>query len=139
MNKFRLKDLKVGMKANFSVVITEDMQEKFLFITQDTNPLHIDQEYAVNERKMLGRVVYGMLTASFYSTLAGVYLPGKYCILQEVNTSFHFPVYIGDCLTIEGEIADIDLEFRRITLKAKIKNTIGQRVSKAKIIAGVVE
>ena len=39
-------------------------------------PHHVDADYA-RGRGFPGRVVYGMLGASFFSTLAGVYLPAS--------------------------------------------------------------
>ena len=75
------------------------MLEKFRDITSDVNPLHNDEAYA-KERGYGGRVVFGMLCAGFYSTLAGVYLPGEHCLLHEVETKFKKPVFIGDTLTV---------------------------------------
>ena len=40
-----------------------------------------------------------MLGASFFSTLAGVYLPGEHCLLHGVECKFAKPIFIGDTLT----------------------------------------
>jgi len=79
------------------------------------------------------------MTASFYSTLVGVYLPGKYCILQEIETSFYNPVYIGDVLTIKGVATEKNVVLRRIEITAKIVNQSEKRISKAKIMVGCLK
>ena len=101
MNEYKLSNIKIGLKESFSVVIDSSKLDKFLDISNDLNPLHVDNAYA-KEKGFDGRVVYGLLTASFYSTLVGVHLPGKYCILQSIDTQFLKPVYIGETLTISG-------------------------------------
>lgn len=138
MNSYQWEDLKLGMEESFTVTVTEDMLNSFYDITGDSNPMHRDAEYA-KKRGYQDRLVYGMLTASFYSTLAGVYLPGEHCILQECQTSFHLPVYIGDTITVTGKITELHDVFRRVTVKAVIRNQAGKKVSKATLIAGVIE
>ena len=79
-----------------------------------------------------------MLTSSFYSTLVGVYLPGKSCLLQGIDIQFSKPVYVGDNLTISGEVVYINEAFRQIEIKGKIVNQHNQKVSKATIKVGIV-
>ena len=137
MNDFSYDDLAVGQMATFSRTVTGEMMEAFRRLSGDENPLHNDVEFAV-ERGFSGRVVYGMLTASLYSALAGVYLLGKRCLLQSVYTDFLHPVYIGETLTITGKIVEKHDSVRQVIIKATIRNTEGKRVSRAKIEAGVI-
>lgn len=137
MNDFSYDDLAVGQMATFSRTVTGEMMEVFRRLSGDENPLHNDVEFAV-ERGFSGRVVYGMLTASLYSALAGVYLPGKRCLLQSVYTDFLHPVFIGETLTVTGKIVEKHDSVRQVIIKATIQNTEGKRVSRAKIEAGVI-
>ncbi len=107
-------------------------------ISNDVNPLHVDAEYA-KKKGFDGRVVYGLLTASFYSTLVGVYLPGKYCILQGIDIQFSKPVYIDDTLTVTGKVSYINEAYKQIEIKATIVNQHGQKVSKATIKTGLID
>lgn len=139
MNEYKLEDIKIGQKEEFIVKITEEMQNDFRKITGDINPMHIDSEFAKG-RNFDDKLVFGMLTASFFSTLVGVYLPGKNCLFQECkDIKFHVPVYINDELTITGEVIEIDERFRRIQIKAIIRNQYGKKVCSAKLYAGVLE
>jgi len=137
MNEFTLADIKIGMVEEFSHTITQENQNAFTELSGDINPLHRDSDYAL-KKGFSGQVVYGMLVASLYSTLAGVYLPGKYCLLQSVDTAFVKPVYIGDCLKVVGTVQEIDTTFKRIIIKASIYNQAGQKVSRAVITAGII-
>ena len=124
--------------AEFQVEITDKMMEYFYHISDDDNPMHMDSEYA-KERGYKDRIVYGMLTASFYSKLVGVYLPGEYCLLQEVKTSFYNPVYVGDVLTVSGVVVEKNESVQRLVIKAKIVNQDGKRISKAEIKVGCLK
>ena len=104
----------------------------------DVNPLHLDTEYA-QAKGFDDCVVYGMCTASFYSTLVGVYLPGKRCLFLEACIQWPRPVYIGDTLKITGVIKSIDTRFRIAELGSKITNQHGKIVSKAKLKIKVLE
>lgn len=138
MNSFRFDDISVGMTQSFNVTVTSDMLSKFLEITQDTNPLHVDKEYA-RSKGFNDQVVYGLLTSAFYSTLVGVHLPGKYCILQGLDISLTKPVYVGFALTVTGKVTYINEAFKQLEIKARIINQEGTTVSKAKIKTGLMD
>ncbi|MBQ7563360.1 MAG: MaoC family dehydratase [Lachnospiraceae bacterium] len=138
MNDYSYEEILPGMKESFQVKITEEELEAFQKLTGDTNPLHTREDYA-KERNHPGRVAYGMLTASYLSTLAGVYLPGRRSLIHTAEIKLERPVYIGDVLTVEGEVTEKNDTFRFIVLKAVIKNQDGKKVLKAKLQVGVEE
>ena len=138
MNKFKFSDIEIGLKESFKVKIDVSKMDKFLDISNDTNPLHVDSNYA-KKKGFPDRVVYGLLTSSFYSTLVGVYLPGKYCILQGIDIQFSKPVYIGDALKISGKVSYINEAYKQIEIKAFITNQNNEKVSKATIKTGVLD
>ena len=138
MNEYKFSDIEIGLIESFNTTINTSMMDKFLDISDDINPLHIDEDYAKN-KGFPNRVVYGMLTASFYSTLVGVYVPGKYCILQGIDIQFSKPVYIDDTLTITGKVSYINEAYKQIEIKATIVNQENKKVSKATIKVGVMD
>ncbi len=138
MNEYKFLDIQIGLEESFEVKMDVSKMDKFLDISNDINPLHIDSNYA-KEKGFLDRVVYGLLTSSFYSTLVGVYLPGKYCILQGIDIQFSKPVYIDDTLTITGKVSYINEAYKQIEIKAVIVNQKNKKVSKATIKAGVTD
>ena len=136
MNHYTLEQLQPGMTEEFTVTVTEEMMARFCSITGDVSPIHMDADYAAG-RGYPGRVVYGMLGASFFSTLAGVYLPGEHCLLHSVEAKFVKPVFIGDTLTVRGEVSEVNPVFGEITIRASLINQEGKKVTRGLIKAGV--
>lgn len=137
MNTYTYDEIKIGMAERFTVTVNDDMMAAFRAITGDDNPLHCDTAYATG-KGYDGRVVYGMLVSSFYSTLAGMYLPGKNSLLHSVESKMVKPVYVGDTLTVQGEVTEKMDTFRFIIVKARIVNQRNEAVSRAKIQVGVL-
>lgn len=136
MNSYTLAELLPGMTESFTVTVTEEKMELFRQLSGDESPIHIDAEYA-QQRGYPGRVCYGMLGASFFSTLAGVYLPGEHCLLHSVESKFAKPVFVGDTLTVTGVVDEVNETFSEITIKASITNQNGKKVTRGIIKAGV--
>ncbi len=138
MNEYRFEDLTIGLSESFEHVITEEEMTAFCNITGDINPLHCDSPFA-NEHGFENRVVYGMLTATLISTLGGVYLPGKYCLIQQVEIKFVAPVYIGDTLTVKGEVKELNESVRQAVIKVEIRNQEGKKVVRGNLYVGFLE
>lgn len=136
MNHYTIADIRVGMSAEFSVTVTEEKMTLFHDLTGDCNPLHTDEAHA-KAKGYPGRVVYGGLCASLYSTLAGVYLPGEHCLLHGIDSKYRKPVFIGDTLTVRGEVTEVSEGLRRILVKATIRNQKGVLVGSATLYAGL--
>lgn len=136
MNAYHLEDLHPGLTESFTTTVTEEKMQQFCAITGDVSPIHMDAG-AAKARGHSGRVVYGMLCASLFSTLAGVYLPGAACLLHSVESKFVKPVYIGDTLTVAGTVQEVNETFAQVTIKATITNQQGEKVVRGIIKAGV--
>ena len=136
MNDYKYEEIDIGHKESFAVTVTEEMMNSFLAITGDVNPLHNDEDYAVSKGHP-GRVVYGMLSASLLSTLAGVYLPGKRSLIHEVKIKFAKPVYIGDTLTVEGVVEEKNDTYSLLFIKVTIRNQSGDKVLRGKMQVGI--
>jgi len=135
MMEYRFDDLALGLKHSFEAVFTREMAEQFAGISGDFNPLHVDREYAASAG-FASPVIFGMMTSSLYSTLVGVYLPGKYALLQGIDIDFNSPVFAGDKLIVQGEIVFLSEAYKRLELKATIRKEDRKLVSKAVIRAG---
>lgn len=136
MNHYRYSDLKIGQTESFTVKIEDRMLELFRNITGDINPLHTNESFA-QAHGYSNRVVYGMLTASFLSTLAGVYLPGERSLIQSIESKFVTPVYAGDELTVRGIISALNDTVRQIEIKVEVQNQNGVKVLRGKMKVGV--
>lgn len=123
----KYSDLKVGQKASLQKRITEDDLSNFIAITGDENPLHVDASFA--EKTFFGqRIAHGMLSASLFSTLVGMHIPGTGAIYKSQTLKFLRPVFVGDTLIAWFEIIAIDPEKELIEIKSCIENQNGQKV-----------
>ena len=138
MNSYSYEEIEVGQKEGFSVTVTEEALNGFKNITGDINPLHNDADFAV-KKGYKDKVGYGMLTAAYLSTLAGVYLPGEKSLIQGVELKFSQPVYAGDSLDIQGEVAEKNDTFKVIKIKVTIRNQDNKKVLKGSMQIGVMD
>lgn len=138
MNTYTFDEIFIGQKESFKFTLTDEKMDVFREITGDVNPLHKDDAYAQSKGHK-SRVAFGMLTASFMSTLAGVYLPGERSLIQGVEIKFSRPVYPGDELEITGEVTEKNDTFNLIKVKVTVKDGDGKKVLKGSMQIGVTE
>lgn len=119
------EDLKLGQTAVYARTITETDIVLFSGISGDTNPVHINEEFA-SATVFSGRIAHGMLTACFISTVLGTKLPGPGAIYVSQNLRFKAPVRAGDTVVVRATVADLNPEKKRVTLNTAV--TVGTKV-----------
>ena len=119
------EDAALGAYASFSKTVTEADMVLFAGISGDTNPIHINQEFAEGTA-FAGRIVHGMLSAGFISTVLGMKLPGPGAVYVSQTLNFRAPVRIGDTVTARAEIVDLVPEKRMVVLNTVclVKNKV---------------
>lgn len=122
---YAFEDLQTGMSEVYGKTVTEADVVLFAGISGDINPVHLNHEFA-SETMFEGRIAHGMLTASFISTAIGTKLPGPGCIYVSQNLRFKAPVRVGDTVTAEVTVTDLNPERRFVSLKTVCK--VGERV-----------
>ena len=125
--EYSLSEIEIGLKKNFEVTITESMFDDFADLSGDYNPLHMNEEYA-SSTSFKKRVCNGMFLAAFFSRLVGMYLPGKHALYFSQSLNFVNPCFIGDTITVEGEVIDKSIATKIITLKTIITDESNQRI-----------
>ena len=119
------EDLSVGMTALYSKTVTESDINLFCAISGDTNPLHLDYEYA-KTTMFGGPIAPGMLSASFISTVIGTKLPGPGRAYVSQNCRFKAPVRAGDTVRARATVTELLPERRCVVLKTVC--TVGDSV-----------
>ena len=61
--RYRFEDLVLGMAEVHSYTITETVVRMFAAMSGDTNPIHLDEEFAASSR-FGGRVAHGLISVS---------------------------------------------------------------------------
>lgn len=111
-----IEELKVGDTARFSKTVSESDVYLFAGVTGDLNPAHVNEDYA-KDTFFKTRIVHGMLSASFISTVIGTMLPGPGTVYMRQAVNFLAPVKFGDTVTAIVEVAEIMADQKQVRLK----------------------
>jgi len=114
------------MTATFGKTITDADILMFAGVSGDTNPVHLNEEFAAGT-PFHGRIVHGMLTASLISTVLGTKLPGPGCIYVSQTMRFLAPVRSGDTVRAEVTLRTVDREKKRAIFDTACK-VLGKNV-----------
>jgi 3-hydroxybutyryl-CoA dehydratase len=123
--EYSFDEIKIGLEHHFEISIDEKLERDFAKISGDFNPLHMDEQYA-KKTKFGKRVCHGMLLASFFSRLVGMYLPGKNALYFSQNLNFIGPCFIGDIVIVKGKVMNKSEATKMIKIETTIKNNTGK-------------
>jgi 3-oxoacyl-[acyl-carrier protein] reductase len=130
----------VGDSERICRRITEADVRRFVDMTGDDNPLHVDPGFAA-ATSFKDVVVHGMLGASFISTVIGTRLPGPGALWVSQSLEFLLPVRLGDELVITCTVTQKHDRERLLELATEITNQHRQRVvsgtGKVKVLSRV--
>jgi 3-hydroxybutyryl-CoA dehydratase len=126
---YSIDEIEVGDIASFGKTITESDIYQFASTTCDFNPAHVNEVYAAGTF-FKKRIAHGMLTTSLISNVLGTIMPGPGTIFVSQNVQFMAPVYIGDTITAEVEIIELNHEKNRAKFGCKCINQAGTVVLK---------
>ncbi|MCB2293976.1 MaoC family dehydratase [Clostridium algoriphilum] len=118
---------KVGDKASITKKITTEMVIQFSEISEDKNPLHLDEEFAKTTR-FKGRISHGMLVGSLISAVIANILPGIGSIYLSQSLRFVKPVRHNDVIKAEVTVDEIMYEKSRLKLKTICTNQHDEQV-----------
>jgi 3-oxoacyl-[acyl-carrier protein] reductase len=120
-NVYSFDGLEVGTTAEFPVAIDEAKIRAFADLSGDRNPLHVEEE-AGTDGPYGSRIAHGMMVAVHFSTLVGMYLPGRHGIYLGQDARFVQAVHPGDRLTIRGTVTAKSVSTRIVTLRTQAFN-----------------
>ena len=133
----RIEEFEVGQHVTFTKTFSEEDVQRFIEITGDVNPLHVDDAFAAGTR-FGRRVIHGMLTASILSTMVGMLLPGTGAIYRSQTIRFLRPVHVGDTVTAHFVVRAIDRAKHRLEIDSWIENESGECVLEGVCEAGLL-
>lgn len=110
-----LEDLSVGQTAQLVRAVTEADIVAFAAVTGDTNPVHLDADYAATTA-FGERIAHGMLSAGHISAVLGTTLPGPGAVYLSQTLAFKRPVRIGAEVTAKVTVTAIDAAKGHVTL-----------------------
>jgi len=133
----RIDDFEPGQHVSFTKTFTEDDLRRFIEITGDVNPLHVDEAFAAGT-PFGRRVLHGMLTASIFSTMVGMLLPGTGAIYRSQTIRFLLPVHLDETVTAHFVVRSVDRAKHRLEIDSWIENEAGEHVIEGMCEAGLL-
>lgn len=125
LSGYYFEELEVGMTAAYARTIGPADLVMFAGISGDTNPMHLNEEYA-GQTMFAGTIAHGMLCSSFISTVVGTRLPGPGCVYVSQTLKFKAPVRPGDTVTARATVTQLIPEKKRAVLETIC--TVGEKV-----------
>ena len=126
----------VGQSARMVRTLSLADIQAFAAVSGDTNPAHLDPEYA-NASLFHGVIGHGMWGGALISTVLGTVFPGPGTIYLEQNLHFSRPVRIGDTLNVTVTCVDKQDDKKTVDLDCVLVNQKGERVlyGRARVLA----
>ncbi|MFE4897565.1 hotdog family protein [Peribacillus butanolivorans] len=128
-----ITDLFIGQIASLQRTFNESDVRLCSELTKDYSPI-----YQVNKeewRSNYGKpIVPGLLTEGLITQVISEKLPGSACILLQKELVFYHPVHIGDMISAELEVIDINLNRDWVTQKVTCYNQAGIEVIKGQVV-----
>jgi len=112
----KIEDIRVGMTASYSQTITDADIKSFAGISGDHNPIHVDEKFAKKSRYKK-RIVHGLLSASFFSSIFGTKLPGYGCVYASQTLDFKRPIYLDDTVVARVEVVEVLIKEKTVIFK----------------------
>ena len=91
----------------FVKIFSSEDVKAFANLSEDNNPIHLDEEYASNSI-FKRRVVHGVLLVSMFSKIFGTIYPGNGGIYMSQDSKFLRPAFIGDEITAKATLTEFD-------------------------------
>ena len=129
-------EITLGQNARLLRTLTLADIQAFAAVSGDTNPAHLNAEYA-NDTLFHGVIAHGMWGGALISALLGTQFPGPGTIYLQQILHFTKPVRIGDTLTVTVTVLSKDDAKKSVELDCQVLNQKGACVlhGVAKVLA----
>ena len=127
MKSYTIQELREGLTVQKEFPVTEQMGIEFAGVSGDTNPVHLNQDYAAATR-FGAKIAHGMLIGSFISNVIGTRMPGEGSIYMKQEMTFLRPVYYGDRVTVDVAVKALQKDRNRAVLSTDCYNQKGEKV-----------
>ncbi len=126
----------IGESFEESFIVSEEIYNGFIQIFKDTNPLHTNENFAI-DKGFKGKVMHGNILNGFLSYFIGECLPTKNLIIHSQEIQYKNAVYLNDILLFKAEIIGVYESVKAVEFKFDFKNKFSKTVAKGKIQIGL--
>ena len=115
----------LGEGFTFERFISSDDVKRFADVVGDSNPIHLDADFAeVSFFKK--RIVHGAFLAGLISRILGMDFPGRGTVYISQNSTFKRPVYVDTTVKVEVKVTEVIPNKRRLVLDTNVFNEKGE-------------
>ncbi|MFS0750982.1 hypothetical protein [Oceanobacillus sp. 1P07AA] len=122
-----------GKTTRLSRTFTNDDVEKSKALTRDVSPIYDERE---KEWKAYYKkpVIPALLTEGLITEAISSKLPGSPCVLLQKDLVFYSPVHVGQKITVELTIIDVNEERNWLTQKVTCFDDQGNEVIRGQVV-----
>lgn len=108
-----------GFQYKYDFSFSNDDIIGFAKVSGDSNPIHLDEDYA-SKTIFKTRIVHGFLGGSVFSKVFGTIVPGEGTIYLSQSLKFMGPMYISAKYTAVFDFIEVDIIKHRAKVQTKI-------------------
>lgn len=124
-------------KFEESFVVSKNTHQDFIQLSQDRNPLHTNEKFALS-KGFKGVVMHGNILNVFLSYFIGECLSTKDVIIHSQDIQFKNPVYLYDKLNFTASVSGVFESVNAVEFKYYFRNSQLKVVAKGKIQIGII-
>ncbi len=118
-------DIKIGDTFSTTREVTDELIRAFAELSEDFNPIHVDEEFA-KQTRFGRRIAHGMLSGAFISAVLGNEFKERKIVYLSQTMRFTAPTFIGDTITTTATVKGIRAEKGIVTLETICTKQTGE-------------
>ncbi|RLL46890.1 hypothetical protein D8M04_06745 [Oceanobacillus piezotolerans] len=133
-----INDISIGQTARLEREFTEEDVRVSKELTRDYSPVY-DKDEQAWKKHYPKPIVPALLTEGLITQVISSKLPGIPCVLLQKDLVFYSPVHVGEVITAELVIIDINKERNWLTQKVTCYDVDGKEVIKGQVVIYVLD
>lgn len=118
--------LKAGDRFEHRFTINQEEVNQFAEVTGDTNPIHLDSDYA-SKTPFKKTIIHGIFSTAVFSKILGTHFPGEGSIYLGQEVQFKRPMFPGEEYTAVVTLEEVNSVKHIGTFKTEIFNSAGKQ------------